>query len=140
MEDFFSIILALGLPIIIRYIWGAICRKVAEDKGYSGSSWFWWGFFFALIALIVLITKPNQAPVSKEDNIIKFLQNYKELLDRGIITPEEFEAKKAALLAGPAPTYSPPPAHNKGNTWVCPECGRENPLTVRICPDCGRDK
>ena len=34
------------------------------------------------------------------------LIKYKDLLDRGIITPEEYERKKAQLLAGSAPIAS----------------------------------
>lgn len=27
-----------------------------------------------------------------------------------------------------------------GSTWVCPECGETNPISIRICKGCGRDK
>lgn len=37
-------------------------------------------------------------------------------------------------------TSTPQKVRNVGNTWTCPDCGTENPLTVRNCKGCGRDK
>ncbi len=39
-------------------VWGYTTKKVIENKGYS-ENWFWWGFFFGVIALIVAISKPD---------------------------------------------------------------------------------
>lgn len=30
--------------------------------------------------------------------------------------------------------------HSNKNTWVCPECGKDNPNSSRICKDCGYQK
>lgn len=40
----------------------------------------------------------NQSINSKEDDKIKALNDYKDLLDRGIITQEEFDKKKEDIL------------------------------------------
>ena len=146
----------LGWPLI----WGFVTSAVARNKGYGfeDTKWFWLGFFFSFLALIVIATKPQfQAPASSEqreierhfaekereqmllDNggwkcicgrvndhyvsscscgrsridceytvkpqIVKeeksnaaLIREYKELLDSGIITQQEFDAKKKQLL------------------------------------------
>ena len=47
-------------------------------------------------------TKPEPAPVTAEeldvDETVAAIREYKKLLDEGILTPEEFEAKKKQLL------------------------------------------
>lgn len=35
--------------IIYGIIWGIVCNKVIENKGYN-DNWFWWGFFFGIFA------------------------------------------------------------------------------------------
>lgn len=44
--------------VIWGLIWGFATKKVIENKGYT-ENWFWWGFFFGFIALIVALTKPD---------------------------------------------------------------------------------
>ncbi len=95
--------------MIVGTIWGIVIRKVIENKGYD-DNWFWWGFFFGIFALIVAITKPNVQQPSKEQknaqeeqkkselDDLSLLTKYKEMLDSGIITEEEFNAKKKELL------------------------------------------
>lgn len=39
-------------------VWGVAVNKVIENKGYR-ENWFWWGFFFGFLALIVALTKQN---------------------------------------------------------------------------------
>ena len=135
-----SLFFSLAILLVQCGIFGAICMKIAEDKGRSGGLWFWVGFVFGVWAIIVAAILPKKVTVSKEMTNVNTLREYKNLLDSGIISREEFERKKSELMSHPKPTYSPPPANNSGSTWICPECGRENPLTVRSCRECGREK
>ncbi len=149
------VFLYLILAVIWGVVWGIATYNVIENKGYS-DNWFWWGFFFGFIALIVALTKPdaNQYAVSaapgksgidqkmldnggwkctcgrvnpsytgtcackkskqealerekkvqqakeEEQELVKLkkLKEYKELLDAGVITEEEYEVKKKAIL------------------------------------------
>ena len=161
--------------IIWGIIWGVVAKAVVTNKGYEneGTKYFWLGFFFSFIPVIVAATKPvYQSPVyqnessatfsktekerqqeiidnggwkcicgrvnyqyssrcycgksrsegdvknqvtreSKNSEVknhadtiieyneterIKLIKDYKELLDTGIITQEEFEKKKEQLL------------------------------------------
>ncbi len=64
-------------------IWGVATKVVINNKGYS-DNWFWWGFFFGLIALIVACAKPkNEAYMYvdtwKEDPV----ERKKRILDDG---------------------------------------------------------
>lgn len=60
MSSFMVVYLFVVLVIscVYRGVWGFAVNKVVENKGYS-ENWFWWGFFFGLIALIVALTKPD---------------------------------------------------------------------------------
>ena len=64
--------------------------------------------------------QPAAAAVSS--TVATELKQYKELLDMGVITQEEFDAKKKQLLGLPN-TYSAPAAQSLGQ---CAVCGREN--------------
>ena len=75
-----------------------------NNKGYK-ENWFFWGFIFGFIALIVACAKPAASSVNstkgneisekaKVDAILK----YKDLLDVGAITQEEYDKKKKELL------------------------------------------
>ncbi len=61
-----SIVMIFGIAIIylIAYcvrgiIWGWAVKKIVENKGYN-ENWFWWGFFFGILALLVALTKPDK--------------------------------------------------------------------------------
>ena len=49
----------LIVAIIMGVVFGYACRKVVNNKGYT-EDWFWWGFFFGIIALLVALTKPEK--------------------------------------------------------------------------------
>ncbi len=46
--------------IVWGIVWGIVARAIVLNKGYyhESTKWFWLGFFFALIAVIVAATKP----------------------------------------------------------------------------------
>ena len=98
---FFAVLIGQGC------VWGWAVNKVVKNRGYD-ENWFWWGFFFGLIALIVALTKPQntygqyKSTVACENgtNSDKFaeVKKYKELMDAGIITEEEFSKKKSEIL------------------------------------------
>ena len=96
----FCLIIAAGLGVIPAYI--------ARDKGYSFGRWWFYGWMLFIVAIIHVCLIPDKnapqtppagavhrpPPRGTADEIMK----YKELLDTGVITPEEFEAKKKQLL------------------------------------------
>lgn len=158
-------ILGIIAVVVNGLIWGFATQKVIENKGYE-ENWFWWGFFFGLIALIVACTKSERVRVESyssrsfynngtgsthEERILNeggwkcscgkvqasyvsscscgrnrhelaraqyereqeaarkqaeadaqskaaAIREYKALVDSGVITQEEFEAKKKQLL------------------------------------------
>lgn len=101
------------VAIIQGLICGFVAQVVSENKGYEDG--FFWGFFLGIIGIIVVACKPDNnssydsALLSKETeeekdksekellNIQK-LKSYKDLLDSGVITQEEFDKKKSELL------------------------------------------
>lgn len=105
MDDvFFDIMMIVVMYAVfiaaVNLLCAALCKRLAEDKGYPGKKWFRWGVLFGLLAVIEIIHKPNlnRAVSQKEKNTIDVLREYKQLLDSGAITPEEFERLKARLL------------------------------------------
>lgn len=54
-----GMVLRAGVTILFSCFWGFMTKKVIENKGYS-TNWFFWGFFFGIIALIVALLRPEQ--------------------------------------------------------------------------------
>ena len=103
-------ILGMGVPeltiiligIAIPALFGIPCMNLAKKKGYSPGGFFALGFFFPLIGVIVILClsdKNAQQNAAALQGAPQTLMQYKQLLDQGIITPEEFEAKKQQLMS-----------------------------------------
>ena len=89
--------IVLFVSLAIGIVCGYFSSKQAEKKGYSKGGFFCLGFFLGVIGLLVALLIPtsgNQEATTPAESILK----YKELLDRGAITQEEFEMKKRELL------------------------------------------
>ena len=92
MEMILTLIIAAGLAFIPA--------NIAKNKGKSFGLWWFYGWMLFLVALIhsLLLPNPNETSsvpvISHADEIKK----YKELLDGGVITQEEFEEKKKQLM------------------------------------------
>lgn len=92
---------------------GLIPATIAKNKGYN--FWLWWlyGFFLWLVAVIHACVLPNKYALQQQppynnpmppyappysQSAADEIKKYKELYDRGVITEEEFQAKKRQLL------------------------------------------
>ncbi len=100
--------------IIWGIIWGYATNAVISNKGYS-ENWFWWGFFFGVIAFLVALTKPDVRMSTVENNntytdTINFLQGV--------------ESERHRQLDG---------------AWLCEKCNAMNPSYVGTC-GCGITK
>lgn len=94
---YFWILCAHGL------LWGFVAHFIAKSKGYDNG--FFWGFFLGLIGMIVVCARPAIKPKEDElkdsqirNNNIEAFQKLANLRDSGIITEEEYQAKKKQLL------------------------------------------
>lgn len=108
-----SLIIAAGL--------GFIPASIAKRKGYSFGLWWFYGWMLFIVAIIhvqfiddrnasqpvynnssIPYTPPMQTTSqSAVDELKKYadeLKKYKELFDQGVLTEEEFRAKKEQLL------------------------------------------
>ncbi len=79
-------------------------RSILIGKGFQESEttmYFWLGFFLGVIGLIIAACQPaknnygNVAPVATDASELK---KYKELLDAGAISEDEFNRKKNEIL------------------------------------------
>jgi len=83
-----------------------IPSHIAGKKGYNVVLWWFYGWAFFLIAFVHALTLPPKYGADYEyqksappgQSPANELKNYKELLDTGAITQEEFEKKKKDLL------------------------------------------
>lgn len=93
------IILGISVSIAVPVVFRIITMNIAVKKGYTGK-WFLFGFFCTLVGLIVACAiHPNgEKPVKASMNSADAIKQYKELLDQGAITEEEYNKKKAELL------------------------------------------
>ena len=84
--------------LVMSIIFGCIANVINTKKGYDGG--FAWGFLLWIIGVIIVGCRPeknnsrNSAKITEADEIKK----YKELLDSGAITQEEYDSKKKQLL------------------------------------------
>lgn len=102
-----SVVIPIILILIIKICLGILVGNIAKKKGYSFAGFFILGLFFFIIGLIVaLCIYDKSAQINTLTNVLKTaktsnteeLLHLKELLDKNIITQEEFEQKKKRLL------------------------------------------
>ena len=114
---FITVFIPLVIGLVVSALLALIPATIAKNKGYRAGLWWLYGFFLFWIALIHalclkdLMAQPQKVTVvrtvpakpaapapSANDANVKKLKQYKELLDSGVITQEEFEQKKKELL------------------------------------------
>lgn len=107
MEGYYIIALFVGL--IMGIVWGVACTIIVQSKGYD-ENWFWWGFFFGIIAFIVACTKPQyyrSSVYNTTETIDKINGSYKN--------------------------------KDSSSSWKCRKCSRTNLSYVGTCV-CGMTK
>lgn len=102
-------------------IWGWAVNKIIENKGYR-ENWFWWGFFFGLLALLVALTKPDLSRVSGES--ASHFEDTSSVVGKNYVFKGFGEERKVDYTKG---------------EWRCTHCGTVNASYVGTCR-CGWDK
>lgn len=87
------------LAIVLWVISGFIAKGIGEKKGYGAGLSFYAGFFLFILGIIIMAVVPDKNGKEKEVTSADALLKYKELLDAGAISQEEFDVKKKELLA-----------------------------------------
>lgn len=112
------------IAIVQALVFGFATKIVIENKGYD-DNWFWWGFFFGFIALIVACAKPQNINYTSSSSqpsqpaYTSYSSSYGSNLNK-----DANKAYNEQLLA------------NGG--WKC-SCGRVQASYVSSC-SCGRSK
>lgn len=104
----------LVISLVISAGLGLIPASIAKRKGYSFGVWWFYGWMLFIVAIIhagFLKDKNVQQAQNYQDrpilyspssnagqNVAEELRKYKELMDEGVISQEEFQAKKEQLL------------------------------------------
>lgn len=102
----FVIILAIAAGLAF------IPANIAKKKGYSFGLWWFYGWMLWIVAIIHvnMIPDKNAPQAQVQQNAVPAqpastksaadeLKKYKELLDQGAITEEEFQQQKAKILS-----------------------------------------
>ena len=93
--------------LIVAALLGLIPANIAKKKGHSFGLWWFYGWMLFIVAIIHVNFIPDytaQENTTSKSNIIPKtsvadeIKKYKELLDAGAITQDEFESKKGELL------------------------------------------
>lgn len=103
MDLVIYLVIAAGLAFIPA--------NIAKRKGYSFGLWWFYGWMLWIVAIIHVnfIPDKNAPQIPAQQNVTPAqpvstisaadeLKKYKELLDQGVITEDEFQAKKEQLL------------------------------------------
>lgn len=94
------LILSIIVSLIFAGILALIPANIAKKKGKNFGLWWFYGWMLFIVALIHSLLLPDlntqimKNTTSSADALIK----YKELLDSGLITQEDFDEKKKQLL------------------------------------------
>lgn len=91
--------IAIVLLIALWVVSGFIAKGIGEKKGYGAGLSFCAGFFLFILGIIIMAVLPDKSGKEKAVTSADALLKYKELLDAGAISQEEFDAKKKELLA-----------------------------------------
>lgn len=91
--------IAIVLLISLWVVSGFIAKGIGEKKGYGAGLSFCAGFFLFILGIIIMAVLPDKSGKEKAVTSADALLKYKELLDAGAISQEEFDAKKKELLA-----------------------------------------
>jgi hypothetical protein len=136
MEYVGLFILVLFVVSIPATIFGFATNAVVNNKGYE-ENWFWFGFFFGLLALTVALAKPNQYCQSEtfESNFRTGSERIKTGTWRCPSCSKTNQSRTALCDCGTKrPKESP-----SIDAWTCIFCDRSNPNTAAICY-CGHKK
>lgn len=96
--SYYLIVLAIAAGL------GFIPANIAKKKGYSFGLWWFYGWMLFIVAIIhvnLIPDKNAQAEAAQGSAALgaaDALKQFKELLDAGAITQEEYDAKKRQLL------------------------------------------
>lgn len=102
------------ISVAVSIGFGIATNKIIENKGYY-DNWFWWGFFFGWIALIVALTKPEARHYSRPSG--EYYETYFSA------NSKDHDYEQQLLASG---------------GWKC-ACGRVNAGYVSSC-SCGKSK
>ena len=113
-----GILAILFIILIVSHIISPfVCAVMAKEKNKSEVAWFFLGLLLGLIALgILALSKGNEPPIQNQDTVPRMMakggqcapqtkqasldeiKKLKELLDAGLISQSEYDAKKKQLL------------------------------------------
>lgn len=85
------------IVILILLASGPVCAEIAMKKGRNYWGWWWLGFMFGPIAVLVIAATSSQLARDR-DAWADELTILADLRDRGALTDGEFEAQKAKML------------------------------------------
>lgn len=106
-----SVFIAIILYIIDGCVWGVITENIANNKGYDG--WFGWGFFFGILAIAILLAKPDKTYGNRDYIREEAMSNVsKQYTDEKLL---------------------------KENGWKCIKCNVINPSYTGTC-GCGNTR
>lgn len=105
----------LIVVIVYGVIWGYVCAKVVENKGYEVGNWHIWGFVFGIFAFLVAATKPDISSKKYSDD------DENSMLSR-LVKEDETKRIKQEIA--------------NGKMWECPSCKKANMNYITTCT-CG---
>ncbi|MCC5849087.1 MAG: hypothetical protein JJU29_13455 [Verrucomicrobia bacterium] len=89
----------MEVQLFIMFVFGTICALIASAKGRSGVGWFFIGFFFPLIGLIlILIMSDLKAEQQKQQHMLNEQRRLREQLRQERLRNQAFQQYTAERL------------------------------------------
>lgn len=94
--------------LMIAAVLAFIPASIAKEKGYCFGLWWFYGWMLFIVSIIHVSLIPDKNAKSRNPSSVPYcppsitppeeIKQYKELLDSGAISQEEFEKKKKQIL------------------------------------------
>lgn len=85
--------------LIVALFFGLIAGSLNENKGCSYWTGFWCGFLLGIIGILIVAVQKDKTKVNSSYVTAEEIEKYQKLLEKGIITKEEFEESKKKILS-----------------------------------------
>ena len=127
VESLFTLVISIAILAGVGCLWGYAVNAVVQNKGYD-ENWFWWGFFFGMIALLIALAKPEAQRFSSASAGYSHPESAAPPSSAGksysLMSEEEKRFRRETLAKG---------------GWECRKCHRTNPAYVGTCV-CGNSR
>ena len=128
-------ILALAVSLIIQYVVASKFAEIAQMKGHTSNSYFWFTFLLGICGMLMVVALPNKNDItcttSKNNTPVSTFLHNEPQNKTAVYTPTN---NSKTTNKGNAPLN----AEIVNGEKVCPKCGQTQKTDRKVCWFCGQ--